>query len=1371
MAKRENRRSDYSAELRGHSVYDNRLKYMDCNLNQMSQSVYFEFQPRDQVYSYALETNLHGNASDGSNGTVSTYAESSVGPLKNNNSPNNYFHSRNTKQVPTTEQRQGEQNRVSATEQYVSGQGLRDSTQSTGTTYDRINETDINVQVDRRINKHGNTKTQSCALGRVLLILITIIVLLGAGVVLVYVFVINRNNAAQSSDCDTLPQVPNGQSRESISDQGYTTATVRCSHGYELHGNETMTCTEGSWSVKPTCERIQCGPFPEVENGKVNGTDTAFESTASITCNPGFLVEESTITCSGDANWSPPTGCYEHPCGIYTPFDDMMVVEELTLSKMTLCLTCKPGLMFVNGSDQCVTCQNGKWTGSPECEIPASDCDTLPQVPNGQSRESISDQGYTTATVRCSHGYELHGNETMTCKEGSWSVKPTCERIQCEPFPEVENGKVNGTDTAFESTASITCTPGFLVEESTITCSGDGNWSPPTGCYEHPCGIYTPFDDMMVVEELTLSKMTLCLTCKPGLMFVNGSDQCVTCQNGKWTGSPECEIPASDCDTLPQVPNGQSRESISDQGYTTATVRCSHGYELHGNETMSCTEGSWSVKPTCERIQCGPFPEVENGKVNGTDTAFESTASITCNPGFLVEESTITCSGDGNWSPPTGCYEHPCGIYTPFDDMMVVEELTLSKMTLCLTCKPGLMFVNGSDQCVTCQNGKWTGSPECEIPGMVYFDPPKPMYHVDDRVSLTCVVQGSQEWQSIMVAKTNFQSSNTEPLIFLNRTRDEMLIQSLGDTDRSSVSHQITSDGVEVDFEIANALCEDGGVYICGNVVGTVDSPDKVKSTNTSVHIIDVTSSVPEVIVPETMHVGIEDKIKCTSEIGQDENGTVLGEIVFQIKYKNTDSFKNLSSVTEDSLSQKSNCRLNETIVSTFIPENDMHEALVRCVVLTTDGIQLTSTVETLKIVSPRVNISALPHVFTFGETAVITGVMDNIYGWDLIEVRRKCSNTEEYIARITADAQGEPILTDNHVRLTEKDVTSSSARVELKFDSVKCGDSCGSAEETAEYSAAVRINNDTWIERETKIKFQRQPDIPYLDIPYDVISGNTARFECMGEIGDPKGYLEIESTFEDTNFTVFLSSKEGKDSNAFGSITSVTDVNEECSNVRTIAFQIHSLTSKFHQKKMRCVSRPSLLLVNGQSAVSDIKAIEVIPENYCSKPDSYTGARRHPFHCSMFVSCHNGHVTGVPAGCQEVECFQDTACYSCEDIGGCSITDIYVDSFSNWIQLGDSVTLICKVKDFQGLTDIIIYKNHNETVTSSFLGGDFEAGVTKVQDESYISGNNGQLTVFIASVQCKDKGAYRCVPNGTGKHSEDETNLAVRDVDGNTVC
>lgn len=211
---------------------------------QRTQSEYFEFKAEDQVYSYAHET-------DGSNGTVSTYAEGRIGRDGTYDNNENVCHdtrkeesakvkisnryaqteissnskilnryareegsanakiskrlvhsekNANTKRVDGTD-RTG--NRSTSFVSYSKGYNrnqlvqaepnadLSDSTRSTSTTYDKIIDTDIARQPEAI---KSSTSNGCCSLGRCILAIVILVILTAAAVVLIYVYVINKQS-------------------------------------------------------------------------------------------------------------------------------------------------------------------------------------------------------------------------------------------------------------------------------------------------------------------------------------------------------------------------------------------------------------------------------------------------------------------------------------------------------------------------------------------------------------------------------------------------------------------------------------------------------------------------------------------------------------------------------------------------------------------------------------------------------------------------------------------------------------------------------------------------------------------------------------------------------------------------------------------------------------------------------------------------------------------------------------------------------------------------------------------------------------------------------------------------------------------------
>ena len=68
---------------------------------------------------------------------------------------------------------------------------------------------------------------------------------------------------------------------------------------------------------------------------------------------------------------------------------------------------------------------------------------------------------------------------------------------------------------------------------------------------------------------------------------------------------------------------------------------------------MNCLNNFYSVFVV---VDCGSLEDPDNGQVDFSNTAFESTANYTCNLGYnLTGSSNRTCEANGNWSgdPPS----------------------------------------------------------------------------------------------------------------------------------------------------------------------------------------------------------------------------------------------------------------------------------------------------------------------------------------------------------------------------------------------------------------------------------------------------------------------------------------------------------------------------------------------------------------------------------------------------------------------------------------------------------------------------------------------------------------------------------------------
>lgn len=82
---------------------------------------------------------------------------------------------------------------------------------------------------------------------------------------------------------------------------------------------------------------------------------------------------------------------------------------------------------------------------------------------------------------------------------------------------------------------------------------------------------------------------------------------------------------------------------------------------------------------------------------------------------------------------------------------------------------------------------------------------------------------------------------------------------------------------------------------------------------------------------------------------------------------------------------------------------------------------------------------------------------------------------------------------------------------------------------------------------------------------------------------------------------------------------------------------------------------------------------------------------------------------------------------------------------------------MVCVVEDFTGLQDIKITRDNGELVASINEGHKIK-GFTILQ--SRLNADGGVLSLFVEPLICRDQGAYRCSPEGTGTTSHNDINL-----------
>ncbi|NWH18091.1 C4BPA protein, partial [Grus americana] len=322
--------------------------------------------------------------------------------------------------------------------------------------------------------------------------------------------------------CLPPPEIKNGQLINRDRDFTFGMAvTYSCNKGFALIGDATIHCTtdgefQGIWSSPaPECKVVRC-KNPEVKNGRRLsglGTEHTYENTVAFECNPGYLLNgSSVVTCEADNTWKPPLPtCDPIYCGPapHFPFAELTrAVGDSSLAGTTLTYRCKPGYTTANGKSSVVTCLSDRtWSADPDFCIREYFCSSPPPTIANGMHNGTKGANFVQGSVvvyKCKDGFTLAGAASIHCEvdhqhHGVWSKPiPECKAdvppvgqlpdILCEEPPTIANGMHNGTKGAnfvHGSTVAYKCKDGFTLAGPTfLQCmAGDqyqGVWSKPT---------------------------------------------------------------------------------------------------------------------------------------------------------------------------------------------------------------------------------------------------------------------------------------------------------------------------------------------------------------------------------------------------------------------------------------------------------------------------------------------------------------------------------------------------------------------------------------------------------------------------------------------------------------------------------------------------------------------------------------------------------------------------------------------------------------------------------------------------------------------------------------------------------------------------
>uniref|UniRef100_K7F7B6 Complement C3b/C4b receptor 1 (Knops blood group) n=1 Tax=Pelodiscus sinensis TaxID=13735 RepID=K7F7B6_PELSI len=553
------------------------------------------------------------------------------------------------------------------------------------------------------------------------------------------------------------PELENGRTNGALAPyRPGAVAMFKCEPGYILRGSAETRCQrDGSWDPPvPICERaLPCLPPPVIRHGKHDANPlAAFPSGTYVnySCEPGYALRgEASIYCTTSGTWSHPSPLCEDVfpffldgCGVPTRLSFAELRNEYKnqtnfVIGATAKYTCRPGYSRHPRIQPIITClENRSWSKAPEfCK--RKSCGHPGEPENGRVILTETEFG-STANFTCDEGHRLIGWPSIRCVlfglRVAWSRDlPTCERILCNPPPNIPNGKHSGVlvdEFSYGSAVTYACDNGYpLTGEASILCTTEdglnGVWRPRApwcgGGVRCPAphilnGRREPAD-----RRVYSYKDSVTFECDPG--YTMKGHRVSRCQTDQTWDPPVPVCERVTC-VKPELQNGKTNGALARYGPgDVAVLECEPGYTLRGSSRLWCqNDGSWDPPvPICERVTC-MSPELENGRTNGALAPYSpgDVAVLECEPGYTLRGSSRPrCQSDGSWDPPVPICEKvlhcpsPPLITNGKPDSQALAVFS-SGVSVNYSCEPGYSLTgHASIHCTAA--GTWSpAAPRCE---------------------------------------------------------------------------------------------------------------------------------------------------------------------------------------------------------------------------------------------------------------------------------------------------------------------------------------------------------------------------------------------------------------------------------------------------------------------------------------------------------------------------------------------------------------------------------------------------------------------------------------------------------------------------------
>ncbi|KAJ8378367.1 hypothetical protein AAFF_G00243250 [Aldrovandia affinis] len=147
---------------------------------------------------------------------------------------------------------------------------------------------------------------------------------------------------------------------------------------------------------------------------------------------------------------------------------------------------------YKNGGNETIVCKNGSWT-TATLECKKRSCGSPGELINGAFNISQGTEFGATAFAKCNRGFEIVGVSYRQCFAFGWSnLLPICDTVKCPDPPEVAHGTISSRSSKefveYRDVIEYTCDKNFnLVGKAQIVCNEHGQYEEPPKCKETNC--------------------------------------------------------------------------------------------------------------------------------------------------------------------------------------------------------------------------------------------------------------------------------------------------------------------------------------------------------------------------------------------------------------------------------------------------------------------------------------------------------------------------------------------------------------------------------------------------------------------------------------------------------------------------------------------------------------------------------------------------------------------------------------------------------------------------------------------------------------------------------------------------------------------